>query len=70
MVKVDGGAVLSWTSETQAGGTTGKVLVRTRRSGTPDTDSTNTAILTATNDVTATDDLTGRLFWQGRAEQQ
>lgn len=45
---VDGVGTLDWTSAAYAGGTTVYVVVRTRRSGTPDVDSTNTDTAVAT----------------------
>jgi len=48
MVKADGIAKLNWTSGTFAHGTTIKVIVRSRRTGTPNIDSTNLDIYTTT----------------------
>jgi hypothetical protein len=48
MVNADGLVKLTWESAAQADGTTVKVLVRTRRDGTPDADSTNSTIVTVT----------------------
>lgn len=44
----DGIVELSYTTSAQLEGTTVNALVRTRRNGTPDADSTNTSIVTAT----------------------
>lgn len=51
-IKRTGGiAALRWTSSSHADGLTLKALVRTRRSGTPDSDSTNTAIVSCTSET-------------------
>lgn len=51
MVKSDGVAKLDYTSSQFADGSDIRVLVRTRRSGSPDVDSTNSTILTTTADT-------------------
>jgi len=51
MVFVDGEAKLDYTGGSNAHGATLKALVRVRKAGTPDVDSTNTAIMTATADA-------------------
>lgn len=66
----DGGfAQLSWTSAAQIAGTTGKVLVRVRRSGTPNSDSTNVDVYTATATTTGPTTPSGRAHFRPVAEQ-
>lgn len=49
MIFADGVASLSWTSGTFANGTTLKAIVRARRTGPPQVDSTNSAIMSTTS---------------------
>lgn len=68
MIKVDGAAYLEVTTGAQAHGTTGKVIVRTRRSS--DTiDSTNVDVHTATASTAGPSSPTGGIHFRGVAEQ-
>ena len=69
MVQVDGVARLDWTSGTFADGLTIKALIRTRRSGTPDSDSTNLDILSTTSDTDGPAAPAGQPFIGTIAEQ-
>ena len=69
MSKVDGTAKLDWTSEANDDEATVKVLVRTRRSGTPDVDSTNTAVLSTTAETDGPAAPAGNVFYPRILEQ-
>jgi len=69
MVKVDGIAKLNWTSGAFGNGSTVKVIVRTRRSGTPNYDSSSTTILSTTASTSGPAAPSGRALFDSVAEQ-
>lgn len=70
MVKRDGVAHLDYTSGTNAHGTVGKLIVRTRRQGSPDVDSSNLNIIGPVSaDATGPAAPTGGAFFGSVAEQ-
>lgn len=70
LVKADGAAKLIYSSAVQPPLTTGKVIVRTRRTLTPPADSDNSDIHTAVNNDSGGSSPAGGAFWRQIAEQE
>lgn len=65
----DGGfAPLNWTSPAQTDGATGKFIIRSRRSGSPNSDSTNSEVYTATASTSGPSAPSGRTISRAVAE--
>lgn len=70
LVKVGGSAYLEYTTAGFAHGTTGKAIVRTRRTGSPNADSQNLTVVTATASTAGPAAPSGGVFFGGVAEQK
>jgi hypothetical protein len=70
MIKSDGGANLLYTTAVQPPATTGKVIVRVRRTGPPIADSNNLDVHTAVNDAAGGGAPVGGIFWRKVAEEE
>jgi hypothetical protein len=71
MTFADVAEYLTYTTSTFAGGTTGKIIVRVRRNGTPDVDSDSLTVHSATADATGPTAVSGGAFYQksGKVQQ-